>query len=1436
MTAYQLETVLRYAYFNGYSCSQWAEPIKQCLQQFEKDLSKDLCDVLLSHIFSATRVHNITLESYLTYALTGHSHAKQGIHIDTSKSLLDGKLFLQQLTEIDDYFAASKEYSYQWSYILKLLPTLLINIVADNSNDSEIWAPILGKMLILLSHIVAVGLYPHRQKLQQRKRYDQKYKNNNSKKISDGEDEDEDEDDRNNNTIKNQLDPSAFSFSQAPYFSFTNNTTQFAMDSQMTNTSLTFDPDSTFDIDAADATQPEPFIGQSNINSIANATTTTTNTATTNADHNINNTNNDNSNNNNSNNNNSNNNINNDNNASTMGILNESQDLINNNNDNALGNINYQQQHTSQASSLHPSTWDDSNSLTSFDRNGLEWANAIAAATIIIDLIENKSIKNQSVKTMIKKYKERQVKNGDDTKANEPWVTCHEILVPGDNEISLSTAASTASASGAHNAHIQKLLLLIERLTDRDLERRLAVHLKYHELEDEGTARAMPSAGLMGLVYYMVQIRPALDDDEIVDRLIKLQSIKGAFDESFYLELWFAALTGLREASLSVSCGPLSSKNQEKTDQGNKNDTNSCNRAVATNRLLWRNLVLVKIPYLISKFKERKQKEDLTNYSLRREPYRKLTPNQDDPNALESSLLELKTFTGLLNACSPPACCSEFYAPKSKSQNLVDKFAFGNSNDNINNDEGQQQDDIMMMINDTSYTMTADFNTPSFIKTIQSISSDDIFTNIICACQHYGFISDSKMDLLLANNNKDNNAGDDEKKKEIKKIKLEKQQSLYGDSLLGSQEELNSLLDTDMLDIDDSDQQSVQNRKTEILAQIDQNIEQRINAIQTNVTLNSLSELIHIGLVSMIHWKKIVEFLIDLLQEKAETNNIRDLSKLCTALNDCPSTIDLILQLYPPSVLLTPLENVCNEWNPSDAFMDIDSAENANSNDDGLTGVQSWYCSFGIIWKFVLIVASKFKINQTLNTIFKDKRGLCYQFFTTGPIIYGDHINDPSMEELVGNWLAALNNEGVSDDVLRSTKMQNLIQITPTLIDRLALIYQHGNISTDTFNKMISHFQKPYLQFLLVPGVTRTLCNELLNRNVNTAIKGLHQLFLNQQPTFSDNLIGLCGPSILNTLRAWKEHQRQYLRFQGKRNNNDNNNGMDTENHNEIIMEEQRQQLEDYFIRKLNLDDVDNNDKDGGGKKKHISTTPVTISNGVNRMTLFEKTRDMFRYIVKSGRSMYMNDVDGDIKTLWESTETKVPKQIVSHYLDMVMFQTALKMGGLHWFLLMIVDEVLEAGKSGGAIRAAELGSYLLTTPLMIDIHGNSTCLPMIRCLLQDIIPSSIKEYSKNNASFFQGQTLGVFVSDCLVLMYHKKGDTAYQLGEQFFDSLVMDRVQGNDISDVQLVPKINDQDGSRFASWEDDVVISPIWRGFVKGIMSNPFIQEMWPNALTTN
>lgn len=69
--------------------------------------------------------------------------------------------------------------------------------------------------------------------------------------------------------------------------------------------------------------------------------------------------------------------------------------------------------------------------------------------------------------------------------------------------------------------------------------------------------------------------------------------MQGSFDESFYLELWFAALTGLREAMLNTSCQgpPVEEKSKKDVEKG-------CNIVVATNRLLWKSLVLVKVTFV----------------------------------------------------------------------------------------------------------------------------------------------------------------------------------------------------------------------------------------------------------------------------------------------------------------------------------------------------------------------------------------------------------------------------------------------------------------------------------------------------------------------------------------------------------------------------------------------------------------------------------------------------------------------------------------------------------------------------------------------------------------------------------------------------------------------------------------------------------------------
>jgi hypothetical protein len=115
-------------------------------------------------------------------------------------------------------------------------------------------------------------------------------------------------------------------------------------------------------------------------------------------------------------------------------------------------------------------------------------------------------------------------------------------------------------------------------------------------------------------------------------------------------------------------------------------------------------------------------------------------------NPYEASLRELKAFTGLLNACSPPACCSEFYAPDSMSCMLVDKIAFGQEEDD--------DDDIMKMINDISYT--SDLNTPLVTKSIRSISNNDIFTNIVNVCERYGFVRPNVSAELLTKKDSSN--------------------------------------------------------------------------------------------------------------------------------------------------------------------------------------------------------------------------------------------------------------------------------------------------------------------------------------------------------------------------------------------------------------------------------------------------------------------------------------------------------------------------------------------------------------------------------------------------------------------------------------------------------------------------------------------------------
>lgn len=74
--------------------------------------------------------------------------------------------------------------------------------------------------------------------------------------------------------------------------------------------------------------------------------------------------------------------------------------------------------------------------------------------------------------------------------------------------------------------------------------------------------------------------------------------------------------------------------------------------------------------------------------------------------------------------------------------------------------------------------------------------------------------------------------------------------------------------------------------------------------------------------------------------------------------------------------------------------------------------------------------------------------------------------------------------------------------------------------------------------------------------------------------------------------------------------------------------------------------------------------------------------------------------------------------------------------------------------------------------------------------------------------------------------------DSVKKLGKWFFSALVIDRE--NEHKKNIKIEEEEEQllEGTRFAEWEDRITKSAVWRGFVKGLMSNPMIEEVWPNA----
>ncbi|KAL0077897.1 hypothetical protein J3Q64DRAFT_1852157 [Phycomyces blakesleeanus] len=1290
MTAGAIEAVLRYAYVHGYSCEQWAEPTRQCFQRVDHKLDKELCDVLLNQIFCLIRVADPLLESYLTFATTGHKDLTSPLL--PGASLLDPifispKVLLQSLAQYVDSTAGRNPR--QWAYLLRLVSVLLApldaekivnsvhqqKIVDSDQPSQDDWFDVLATVFVMLSRLVAVGL----------------------------EHESRDREPKPGP----RLVRSAISFQRGNTQPGDISTIWPSSSNYLSSQTSAYDPEATIDEDSFghEALEEEK---EQDIKSSAKRRRT------------------------------------------------GAGDGIGAGARNGSGNEEDEDEED--------------------EEEKIERSNAIMASQIMIDLIEKKSAKR-----MFEVRQNQKRQHGHESTSEEPWATCQEILTGPSLH---SSSKKSGVGSLRQNPHVQKLLILIGRLTDRNLERMMAVHMKYHELEDEGTARAMPSAGLMGLLYHVVQIRPTLDDETIVDHLIKLQTIKGSFDESFYLELWFTALTGLREASFGTSCQTQSFESKLEKNTVDRKEK-SCNNAIATNRLLWRSLVLVKLPHLIKMMQKKSEAK------ASRRPWKEHKGGFKDDvvekelNPLESSLLELKAFTGLLNACSPPACCSDFYAPSSQSSDLVDKLGRGSTED--------EDDALMTLIN----TISDDFNTPTVTKAIRSISTESIFLNMVHVCESYGFIRPHVVRILSCSSSAAGGSGSATVSSSVNKTECDT---------------TTDLMDTDILDMDSPLGNNNSNSKThrnlmedpedcsmDSIEIIRQNIEARMESILIECSMTAVRELLEISIVSLVHLRRIIDFLIDLLQQKASLGDIETIAQICSAMNAYPCIVDLIIQLYSPLAFMGPFEELCNGWSPSDSGMFIDEEEEVKS-------AKSLYNEFGTIWIFVSFVVDRFNLIRDLDRVFRVREGFCYQFFSQGPVVYGIDASVPDMEVWVSKWQNALFENDVTGELLREMTPQRLLAIGPTIIKRVMMSFEEDEMGVSLLPSVLDYLQEPYLHFTLGP-ILMLLCDELMSTQYRTALMCLDRLII--EGNLPELLVRQCGGVILGSLESIAGENQTY------------NNGENDAEENE----RKRARMNRIKTRVESIMEIEDSDA-------RFPPTE-TVTTRVTRHSLFSKTQEMFRAIVKGGRSMFMRDMDADTHALWD--QSKGTTQMVAHYLDMVLFQTALEMGGPRWFISMIVQEVLEAGKSGGAVRAAELGSCLIAIPLSFSSHGHNGCVYLLQCLLQDILPSSLRQSAANNGSFFQGQTLGVFTSDCLVLMHGRPLDDKLDdtddrmvraLGRIFLNSLGMEGHETSQPSEADVM------ECGQFAEWTGDITKSAVWRGFIKGLMSNPSINDAWPDA----
>jgi hypothetical protein len=257
--------------------------------------------------------------------------------------------------------------------------------------------------------------------------------------------------------------------------------------------------------------------------------------------------------------------------------------------------------------------------------------------------------------------------------------------------------------------------------------------------------------------------------------------------------------------------------------------------------------------------------------------------------------------------------------------------------------------------------------------------------------------------------------------------------------------------------------------------------------------------------------------------------------------------------------------------------------------------------------------------------------------------------------------------------------------------------YEAGEMGLQNLLGGIAYFKEKFLSYVLVPSAMSWLCTELLYNKSVAAITIMRELL--QSEDIPDIFVLLSASQILSTFDALDIRYRTETEITED----------DTQASDVSAITPYAQEIYSRISATCQRQHV---------RERGSETGIIGPDN------LFSRARDMLRYMVKSGRSMYMRDVEADTFASSHPQDNVPDEQ--AHYLDMGVFKAALEIGGNRWFLLSIVEEVLEAGQAGGAVRAGTYNIQCLYVFPMCNLNVIYPCfiqLKLVHVWLRHLFP-----------------------------------------------------------------------------------------------------------------